>query len=478
MVLKSVRLFYLLLGTVRLFVWMLNMTAGEGAGRLERLLFSVSCSVLFGFIGRRIEIPPLVLSAVLVAGFGCVFCRVVFKTAVITAVLAAAVSNILLAASFTLLFPLVRAFLGAGMSGEAAGLFSMSAAGGIMYGMASVLRRIPRLRGGLPFLRRKGFVNIGFWVGIFLLLCSVLVEGAAVIQKYLCATLVCGVLLVLWCRDELSASYREGTHERRADRTEAELERLRRELDGLRRENYELARTNHAANKLIPSLRRLADHLMEEATFRDPEEERYARESVAYIDAAVSARFSYPMSAGYVKHTGVPAVDSMIAAMTERMAASGVVFCFASAEHIRPMTEAAISPRELAAVVGELLTNAQKAAETAGERRVLLHTGFADGVYALSVCDTGAAFPAEVIRRLGRTRVTTRQDGSGIGMEAVISILRAHGGSLLLDEEIEPPYTKRVTLRFDGRAAMTVRTARPDLLALRRERRDITFEAG
>ncbi|WP_341501701.1 PAS domain-containing sensor histidine kinase [Gallaecimonas sp. GXIMD4217] len=77
----------------------------------------------------------------------------------------------------------------------------------------------------------------------------------------------------------------------------------------------------------------------------------------------------------------------------------------------------------LVSALGNLVHNAVQA----GARRIRLHGRCQDGRLALRLADDGPGLPDTVLARLGEPFVTTKVNGTGLGLSVVKSVCRAHG---------------------------------------------------
>jgi two-component system nitrogen regulation sensor histidine kinase NtrY len=76
----------------------------------------------------------------------------------------------------------------------------------------------------------------------------------------------------------------------------------------------------------------------------------------------------------------------------------------------------------------------------------------ADGMVSIDVVDNGIGFPAENRHRLLEPYMTTRSEGTGLGLPIVAKILEDHGGGLeLLDAStMTGEAGARIRLYFPG----------------------------
>jgi two-component system sensor kinase FixL len=81
-------------------------------------------------------------------------------------------------------------------------------------------------------------------------------------------------------------------------------------------------------------------------------------------------------------------------------------------------------------VLVNLIRNAAQAMRDLPRRELRIASRLADGVVEISVADTGRGVPEEVADRLFEPFVTTRSDGTGLGLTICNAIIEAHGGTL------------------------------------------------
>jgi signal transduction histidine kinase len=103
---------------------------------------------------------------------------------------------------------------------------------------------------------------------------------------------------------------------------------------------------------------------------------------------------------------------------------------------------------QLQQVVLNLALNGLEALGPAGlgDRRVLIRTRAADGQVQLAVSDTGPGLGEEIIPRLFESFFTTKEQGLGLGLSIVRSIVEAHGGRVTAGNNAGRGATFRVRL--------------------------------
>jgi PAS domain S-box-containing protein len=147
-----------------------------------------------------------------------------------------------------------------------------------------------------------------------------------------------------------------------------------------------------------------------------------------------------------------------------------------------PLPAVKADPGQMQQVVMNLLTNAAEAVGD-GDGRIVVSTGVVEytaadlaasrcdqvpppGRFAfLEVCDTGSGMDAETEKRIFEPFFSTKFTGRGLGMPAVLGIIRSHGGAVFLRTALREGTTVRVafpaaTEEADGRTRLE-REGRP-----------------
>ncbi len=108
-----------------------------------------------------------------------------------------------------------------------------------------------------------------------------------------------------------------------------------------------------------------------------------------------------------------------------------------------------IDPTQIQQLLVNLIKNALQAMTRGGT--LTLQTGEgADGVW-VSIADTGTGIAQEQINRIFEPFYTTKEKGTGLGLMIVQRIVRAHGGHLELESQIDRGTTFRIWLPLHER---------------------------
>jgi PAS domain S-box-containing protein len=115
----------------------------------------------------------------------------------------------------------------------------------------------------------------------------------------------------------------------------------------------------------------------------------------------------------------------------------------------RQMPATPIDAAQIQQVLVNLIRNAMQAMTKGGTLTLLTWEG-ADGVW-VSINDTGGGIPQEQINLIFEPFYTTKKKGSGLGLMIVQRIVRAHGGRIELESQVERGTTFRIWLPLHER---------------------------
>lgn len=101
-------------------------------------------------------------------------------------------------------------------------------------------------------------------------------------------------------------------------------------------------------------------------------------------------------------------------------------------------------PRRLGEALVNLVANAIQASPPGGEVVVSVSAGAAQA--EVVVRDTGRGMGTELLRRLGTPYLTTREEGTGLGVVLARAVIAQHGGALHYESEPGKGTTVRATL--------------------------------
>lgn len=364
--------------------------------------------------------------------------------------------------------------------------------------IAQLVFRTRRMRKGLATLFRFGISEFGMFLSssvlvlmmFFCVLSQLLKKSDRKIDlTTVCffVTLFCIIMLYFWLKKELRTTYKIKMMENGLTLLEKSLKEKDELVERLHRDNDNLAEMIHTDNKLIPSIvsnvRQVAKELTDGGEVSG--EIASALQAADSLDEIYASRHhaleEYEAHRSCLPSTGVAAVDAVLLYMQSRASSSGVEFKAYVETALPQMLEQAVGRMEFNTVLADLSENAIISAKGREDGVVAVRIGQDGGRYFLAVSDNGKQFDVDVLRSMGKKRVTTHQDegGSGIGLMTLFRILRHTGASFVIEElqcgETAGKYTKNLCVIFDGAGILRIVTDRADELkkALRLRRFEI-----
>ena len=205
------------------------------------------------------------------------------------------------------------------------------------------------------------------------------------------------------------------------------------------------------------------------------------RQLLEQIDALLAERNAlteeYAAAENEPYKTGNAALDTVLRYIANRAANSGAAFevkCGEGAFGSPAKDEKFLS--DCCSVLCDLGENAACAVKKGG--KICAELGTSYGAPYISVCDDAPPFDLNVLKLMGKRRVTTRkaEGGSGIGLMAVAAIADKHRASFVFEEHTKDRYFKRLRITFDGADKKRVITDREESAAIFSAREGFTVE--
>jgi sensor histidine kinase regulating citrate/malate metabolism len=124
--------------------------------------------------------------------------------------------------------------------------------------------------------------------------------------------------------------------------------------------------------------------------------------------------------------------------------------------------------------VDDLLKNAFKATRTCESRAVQLQFYKLGKHLVIEVADNGIPFEVRSLVNMGIEKLTTYEDGSGIGLMDIWSTKEKYRATYHLDEYASTaPFSKKISLTFDKKNRYTIRTYRKNEILQMSRRADL-----
>lgn len=446
---------------------------------------AVVLSIIIYFVNCHLDYLSVLIMVMFFYGLVFLQYKQTSKITFITSVISCAISYILFAFSAFLVvllgsFPVY--YLNVDVT--SVDILSFTAAGVLQMIFANMPFLFRRFKKGMPYLQEGKISDTGIVICITLLvLTSLFTANPSNDMRftiYLVAIVICGVLLIIWWLNRLTIRYREKIKSNEIRELKAQLQHFQEENTALKQNNEALSKIIHKDNKLIPTMEHSVQVLLQSLRFPDQESQAKVTELLQYLESVSEDRsgvlLNYEHQHQSLLQTGVFSIDSMIGYMEQKAYSDGVNLSLSLTASVKYLTDMIICEGDLSTLIADLLENALNSVQSLDLRYILLCIGIEDDHYSLDVFDSGTPFSEEVLSHLGLQRFTSHAEtgGSGIGMMTTFEILKKCAASYVLDEvSVSEPYSKKISICFDGLNQFRVKSNRPELLNLPSVRPDV-----
>jgi len=266
------------------------------------------------------------------------------------------------------------------------------------------------------------------------------------------------VILFLWWRKYLFHNYIQKSQNQTIKILEQTISEQNEELE-------KLSKIIHKDNKMIGALYLSAQELYNCTELSQSSQLKKMLDSLSQEREGLLQ--TYEHSGKHLPKTKVFSTDVIISYLFKRALENNIHFDVTITRDIRFMTETILEESLLNTLLADLGENAIVATSLAKKRNILLVIGIKENHYCLDFFDSGAHFDIHVIENLGKQRYTTHKNegGSGIGLMTTFELLEKKKGSFELEElQKNNLFTKRVSIVFDNRFEIRIRSSREELL--------------
>ncbi|MDE6356086.1 MAG: hypothetical protein K2L67_02470 [Clostridia bacterium] len=271
-----------------------------------------------------------------------------------------------------------------------------------------------------------------------------------------------GLMLLTQWRKTITSRYYKQLERRNFERLQSVLEQYQLKCDGLLKKNAELAKIIHRDNKLLPAMNVAVINASKKYP-KDKELQKLAQTlEKVYCERSGLIESFAPAKGG--NSSGVLSVDAVMDYFHFRAAKSGVEFNYDfNAQAFAQILNVFSEHTALNETLCDLVENALIAVRGKENARVCLRVCEENGFACIKVFDDGEDFDEQVLRGMGRRRITTHEHegGSGIGLMTLFDTLRSCKATFLLDEEPQGGFKKCVCITFDGKDGCFIKSSRP-----------------
>ena len=253
---------------------------------------------------------------------------------------------------------------------------------------------------------------------------------------------------------------------------------LKIKMQAVMDENERLARITHRDNTLISALKNSTVKYLS-TDFANPAVAAEVRNQlIENINSLSAGRTSLietdTKQTARSFDTGLPLLDELLNEMDAKALEQKISFSVHMGTSLDDFVPKNISESDLVHTVDDLLKNAFKATTTCEKRVVQLQFYKLGKHLVLEVADNGIPFEIKSLVHMGMEKLTTYEDGSGIGLVDIWSTKEKYGATYHLDECVNAaPFSKKISLTFDKKNRYSIRSLRKDEILQASRRADL-----
>lgn len=344
------------------------------------------------------------------------------------------------------------------------------------------LCKTKRFRKGMPFLSTYKTLNIATFICMIITMLSILfidnhdnfiVRRASILIMFFALT-----FLIYWWQAQITKAYRQRLVERELESLRIENMELLAFNEKILKDNERLSTISHRDNTLISTMVN-ANTTYLRTSFATEEERIATGERLATnLETLAEGRVNLPSHSSSMSarrfDTGISLLDELLGYMSEEAAKQKILFSVHSSIELSEFVPKDISESELVHVIDDLLKNAFKATRSSERRMVQLQFYKLGKHFVVEVADNGIPFEIRSLVNMGIERLTTYEDGSGIGLMDIWNTKETLRATYHLEEYASAsPFSKRISLTFDKKNRYSIRTYRKEAIQKMSKRIDL-----
>lgn len=350
---------------------------------------------------------------------------------------------------------------------------------GVVAAAVYFLLQSKRIKSGLTHIGDFGEKDAGIYLSLMLILTAtafIYYSQKDASSVFSTATMLLTFFfffsLVFWIRYEIHTVYLNRQREADFARMEEDLRIAEQEITILRQDNERLASVIHRDNKLIPAMVTSVRQCVSSVAL-PKKENASALSAENLIETAMQLEDIYARRMAAVeqyechdhllKKTGIVSLDAILSYMQRLASAQSIRFTLTADPDLPELlAQSSVNRRHFGTMLADLTENALIAVQDSdGAKAVSVTIGRDQKEHLfLAVSDSGAPFAPEVLKLMGKKRITTHREtgGSGIGLMTLFELLKEYHASFCLQNYTDKSggdlshedFAKRVTVTFDG----------------------------
>lgn len=341
---------------------------------------------------------------------------------------------------------------------------------------------LKRFRNGIPFSTQTSFLNIATIICLLSLGFAgfmIFNYKNAIYQWIACFFFIISLaFLIYWWQAQITKAYRRSLELRELESMRTEMTELKLLLLELTEENERLARITHRDNTLISALKNATLKYLS-TDYANPAAAMEVRNQLIENINSLSAERvrmvdTHKENLARTFDTGISLLDELLREMDEKAQEMNVIFAVHMGTSLENFIPKDISESDLVHTVDDLLKNAFKATASCEKRIVQLQFYKLGKHLVIEVADNGIPFEVKSLVNMGIEKLTTYEDGSGIGLMDIWSTKGKYGATYHLEEYADAtPFSKKISLTLDKKNRYSIRTSRKDEILQASRRADL-----
>lgn len=284
--------------------------------------------------------------------------------------------------------------------------------------------------------------------------------------------------LIYWWQAQITKAYRRNLELRELESMRTEMAELKKQMEELKAENDRLARITHRDNTLISALKNSTVKYLSTDFANPAVAEEVRNQLIENINTLSAERASLMTAHKEVSArefaTGLSLLDTLLHEMDEKALEMKITFAVHMGISLNEFIPNVVLESDLVHTVDDLLKNAFKATRSSEKRVVQLQFYKLGKNLVIEVADSGIPFEVKSLVNMGVEKLTTYEDGSGIGLMDIWNTKESYGATYHLEECVNAaPFTKKISLTFDKKNRYSIRTLRKEEILQASRRADL-----
>lgn len=322
--------------------------------------------------------------------------------------------------------------------------------------LAYLIFKIKRFSKGFSFLYERTYTDTIITLSVGIIFINIFFRFSEIRSIHLLLLVLAFIVFLFFflyatTKKQITNSYIHHHMTRLIDSSTHELTILKEEMQHLEYHNNKLSSIIHKDNKLLLAMKSAVTEAI-------MSENRTALCSILseinkLSDERSQQITTYERSHRCIANFGDIRLNAIINYMNEFATKNYVDFKFTYVGDVEQMIDNISSENDICTLLADIVENGIISSQHSPNKSVFLSINATPNHYAVSVYDSGNFFDKQVIKKLGKKRVTTRKNsgGSGIGLMTTFELLKKYRASFSIDETINThPYTKCVSITFDN----------------------------